>query len=84
MIDYKKIVDALHFYNWACFKYLEVPWFVSHQAMQVTAPPGKRACTSFLGELVASGEQSFIQLWMDNKLKQGKWHCVTPCFRDFM
>lgn len=81
-IDYKKIVDALHFYQWAGYEFLDVPWFVSRQAMEVTAPPGRRYCSSFLGDLVASGEQSFIQMWLDGNLKKGRWHCVTPCFRD--
>ncbi len=50
--------------------------------MEVTASPDRRFCTSFLGDLVASGEQSFIQMWMDGILKKGKWQCATPCFRD--
>jgi len=81
-IDYRKIVDAIHNYQWLGYEYLEVPWFISRQAMQVTAPPDRRFCTSFIGDLVASGEQSFIQMWMDGKLKPGKWQCATPCFRD--
>jgi aspartyl/asparaginyl-tRNA synthetase len=82
MIDYKKIVDAAHFYKWSGFNQLEAPWFISRKAMEVTAPVGRRYCTSFLGDLVASGEQSFIQMWLDNNLKKGKWFCITPCFRD--
>lgn len=81
-IDYKKIVDAIHFYEWAGYGSLDAPWFVSRQAMEVTSPPDRRYCSSFLGDLVASGEQSFIQMWMDGNLKEGKWQCVTPCFRD--
>jgi hypothetical protein len=81
-IDYKKIVDAMHHYTWLGYEELPAPWFASRQAMQVTAPPDRRFCTSFLGDLVASGEQSFIQMWMDGNLEPGKWHCATPCFRD--
>ena len=81
-IDYKKIVDALHHYGWMGHKEIEVPWFVSREAMEVTAPPDRRYCSSFIGDLVASGEQSFIQMWLDGDLKSGKWQCATPCFRD--
>lgn len=81
-IDYRKIAKALDHYSAGGYSFIDVPWFVSRQAMQVTAPPNLRFCTSFLGDLVASGEQSFIQLWMDGKIGKGKWHCVTPCFRD--
>jgi hypothetical protein len=31
--------------------------------------------------LVASGEQSFLQLIAQGELKHGKYVCVTPCFR---
>ena len=81
-IDYKKIVNAIHHYTWLGYEELPSPWFASRQAMQVTAPPDRRFCTSFIGDLVASGEQSFIQMWMDGNLKSGKWQCATPCFRD--
>ncbi len=80
-IDYGKIDDAVHFYG-RHFQFIEVPWFVSRKAMEVTAPPGRRFCSSFLGDMVASGEQSFIQLWVDKKFEKGKFACVTPCFRD--
>jgi hypothetical protein len=81
-IDYRKIVDAIHHYQWCGYELIDVPWFISRQAMEVTAPPGCRYCTSFIGDLVASGEQSFIQMWMDGKFQSGKWQCSTPCFRD--
>ncbi len=81
-INYHRIAKAIDHYSSGGYTFIDVPWFASRQAMQVTAPPNLRFCTSFLGDLVASGEQSFIQLWMDGKMEKGKWHCVTPCFRD--
>lgn len=81
-IDYKKIVMALNYYKRFGYDFLDVPWFVSREAMEVTSPPDRRYCSSFIGDLVASGEQSFIQMWLNGDLKKGKWHCVTPCFRD--
>jgi hypothetical protein len=82
MIDYQKIADAVIFYRSLGYNMVDAPWFVSRQALEVTAPPNKRYCSSFLGDMVASGEQSFIQLWMDDVLKDGLHVCVTPCFRD--
>jgi hypothetical protein len=81
-VDYQKIDRAVRYYEYYGYRRVNAPWFVSRKAMEVTAPPGLRFCSSFLGDLVASGEQSFIQMWMDGNLGVGKWQCVTPCFRD--
>lgn len=82
MIDYIKITHGInHYKNWG-YEPIDAPWFVSRKAMEVTSPPGRRFCSSFIGDLVASGEQSFIEMWMSGKLKPGKWQCTTPCFRD--
>ena len=48
--------------------------------MLVTAPPHARLFDTFAGSLVASGEQSFIEI--RKSLKPGGYLCVTPCFRD--
>lgn len=82
LIDYQKIADAVRHYKGLGYTPLNAPWFVSRKAMEVTAPPGRRFCSSFIGDLVASGEQSFIQMWMDGQLPGSKWQCTTPCFRD--
>ena len=82
MINYKYISEAIDFYVKCRFEYLEVPWFCSLQALDFTKPPEKRTCESFVGHLVGSGEQSFIELWLRGKLPQGRYVCATPCFRD--
>lgn len=80
MIDYEKISAAIAFYESRGYKYIEVPWLVPLDTMLVTRPRGTNLFSTFAGNLVASGEQSFIEI--RKTLKKGKYQCVTPCFRD--
>lgn len=81
MIDYKVIADAVEFYKGKGYRYVEAPWFVTLDSLNVTRPEKSREFSTFSGCLVASGEQSFIE--MRNDLCPGrKYQCVTPCFRD--
>lgn len=82
MIDYHKIADALNYYAQYGYKYIEVPWAVSLDAINITCPAN---CVQYSLEnkyLVASAEQSFLQMILDQKLNLGKYLAVTPCFRD--
>ncbi len=85
MIDYEKIATAVNYYRIRNFIDIEVPWFVSKESMMITAPPEARLFSTFAGELVASGEQSFLHI-RDKLLKSSGfpalYQCVTPCFRD--
>lgn len=81
-IDYKKISDALEFYQNKGFKLKEVPWIVSNKTYNITNPLDYDAFHTSLGEVVASGEQSFLELIRNGELKEGKYICSTPCFRD--
>src|SRR5271170_239683 len=80
MIDYRKIADAVSFYK--DFQYIEVPWSVTSEVMAITLPPGRTLYPFENQYLVASAEQSFLQLIKDKKLNPGKYLAVTPCFRD--
>jgi len=80
MIDYEKIAAAVYHYETKGYKEIEVPWIISLDSMLITRPKGARLFSTFAGELVASGEQSFLEI--RNQLKPGKYQCVTPCFRD--
>lgn len=80
MIDYSKIASAVDWYRQKGYRYIEVPWLVDIDTMLITRPPGARLFSTFAGELVASGEQSFLNI--RHQLKPGKYQCVTPCFRD--
>lgn len=82
MIDYKNIFLAASHYENNGYKLIEVPWMVSETAIDITKPSFCRSYSTFGGELVGSGEQSFLQLMLENKLPPGKYACITPCFRD--
>lgn len=80
MIDYGKIADAITFYK--DFQYIEAPWATSLKALSITMPPGHKLFPLEDRYLVASAEQSFLQMIQDKLLKPGKYLTVTPCFRD--
>lgn len=89
-IDYYKISEAVSHYIARGYKYIEVPWLVSNSADMATKPDcfSSLECSwtkpkyHYTGNLVASGEQSFIQMMIDRQLPPDKYVCVTPCFRD--
>lgn len=81
MIDYAKIAHAVKHYSDLGYEYIDVPWLVDIDSVLITRPPKVRLFSTFMGELVASGEQSFYDMRKD--LQPGKrYQCVTPCFRD--
>ena len=85
MIDYNKIATAVEHYSKLNYKYIEVPWLVSKLSMAITAPPNVRLFSTFAGEMVASGEQSFLEIREELMKADGfpaLFQCVTPCFRD--
>lgn len=88
-INYSLISQAIDFYIEYDYKYIEVPWLVSLDAIQSTFV-GDAAQFSYkdnnyktnISYPVASAEQSFVQMLLDNKLAEdGKYVAVTPCFR---
>jgi hypothetical protein len=82
-IDYRKLADAVEYYTGIGYAYLDVSWLVSAEANGATAPPQARRFETHMGELVGSGEQSLIDLWIEGHLTEpGKYVCCTPCFRD--
>jgi hypothetical protein len=80
VIDYQKIADAITYYKKLNYQYIEVPWFVSKNSIDITKPPSAKYFNTFAGQLVGSGEQSFLEI--RRTLKKGFYQCVTPCFRD--
>jgi len=81
MIDYRKIADAVDYYTGLGYKYIEVPWLVKKKTTQITKPEWCRNFETYLGCLVASGEQSLLEM-RDTLKPDSKYICVTPCFRD--
>lgn len=80
-INWKLISSAIDFYQSRGFTYLEVPWIVAPTSTDVTTPPGKRALSTDIGNLVGSAEQSFIELMRTENLT-GCYVAASPCFRD--
>jgi hypothetical protein len=80
-IDYRKLAAGLDHYQSLGYEYTEAPWVVDREVSNATLPLGRFATSVSYGDLVGSGEQSFIEL-----LRRGvgiqKACCVTPCFRD--
>lgn len=86
MIDYNNIHKSIEYYSKNGFQRIESPWTVSEYISNITKPKDR---TNFTLEhnkkvLVASGEQSFLYLYLKNFLPKGKFQTVTPCFRDEM
>lgn len=79
-MDYRKLATALDHYEARGYEYLEMPWVVSNETVATTLPQGREATSVQYGDLVGSGEQSFIEM-----LRRGetilKACCITPCFR---
>lgn len=81
-IDHERIASARQYYESLGFKYKEVPWVVSPEAMNITCPVSVPKYSE--PRLVASGEQSFLELALHvGGLAWGKWCCATPCYRPF-
>ncbi len=79
-IDYSKLSEALMYYESVGYEYIEAPWVVEPASVAVTLPAGSTATSVSYGDLVGSGEQSFIELMRRGRAIH-KACCVTPCFR---
>lgn len=81
-IDYAVIADALKFYESKGYERIEVPWSAPKDVIEATAPDKANLYPYKDEYLVASGEQSFMQMLKEDRLKENKkYMCVTPCFR---
>lgn len=87
-MNYENIAKALEYYQARGYVYVQdAPWVVSKEAYYATKPEGvpntefvESVSRKDLKYFVASGEQSFLQMLLDEQpLKQAI--CVTPCFR---
>lgn len=83
-VDLKLITDAAFWWSSRGFRETAVPAMVCKEVMDHTSPPGAidlrlegfdRDC------VVASAEQSFLQLELDGELSYGDWMALTPCYR---
>lgn len=83
MIDYYLLHLSTVYYEANGFRRIESPWAVSAGVDEITKPA---SATPFelkhnKKRLVASGEQSFLYLYLKNFLPKGQFQTITPCFR---
>lgn len=83
MINYGIIAKSIEFYESRGYLRIESPWMVSEYVDNLTKPDG---VISFQLKhnnkcLVASGEQSFLYLYLKEFLPKGQFQTTTPCFR---
>lgn len=84
MIDYARLDRSLIYYEKNGFKRIESPWTVTNAVSAITKPPGGKDW-EIVGKdkvLVASGEQSFLYLYLKGFLPKGRYQTITPCFRE--
>lgn len=84
MIDYGRLDRSLAFYKERGFKRIEAPWTVTKAVSLITKPSDKKdwEITDKQKVLVASGEQSFLYLYLKSFIPPGQYQTITPCFRD--
>jgi len=83
MIDYKLLDDSLKHYEDKGFKRIEAPWTVSEYVDNITKPEDRVSFQLRHNDkcLVASGEQSFLYLYLKEFLPKGQFQTITPCYR---
>jgi seryl-tRNA synthetase len=84
MIDYKLLNDSIIYYENKGFSRIETPWLVTEAVDSITRP---KDIEPFIVQakkknLIASGEQAFLYLYLKEYLPKGKFQTVTPCFRN--
>lgn len=84
MINYNILNTAINYYSQEGFKRIETPWTVSEYVDRITKPEGRVSMQLKHNNkcLVASGEQSFLYLYLKDFIPKGKFQTTTPCFRD--
>lgn len=85
-MDYGLIAKAAEFYGERYAYVPDAPWSVDREAYYATKPPDAGPDITLCVEgqptryMVASGEQSFIQMMIDGRFIK-RAYCITPCFR---
>lgn len=79
------LFEASHFWEMKGFEKTTVPLYVDEDVMEKTCPPdvrdGRIKHTDGKS-VVASAEQSFLQMDKEGELPIGKLQALTPCYRD--
>lgn len=84
MIDYKLLEYSIKHYENKGFKRIEVPWLVTEAVDSITRPKdvAPYVVESKKKNLIASGEQGFLYLYLKEYLPKGSFQTITPCFRN--
>lgn len=85
MINYKLLdFSRKYYHDNGNFLPIEAPWTVTKSVANITAPKDAKHWTIEEKNkvLVASGEQSFLYLYLKGFLPKGRFQTITPCFRD--
>ncbi len=84
MIDYSILAKSIDFYESRGFKRIESPWTVTQPVSEITKPKEAKDFKLIHEDnkvMVASGEQSFLYLYLKGFLPLGQFQTVTPCMR---
>lgn len=83
MINYKILDESVTYYAGKGFQRIEAPWTVSEYVDCLTKPKDKISFQLKHNDkcLVASGEQSFLYLYLKEFLTLGQFQTITPCYR---
>ena len=81
-INWQRLLTAIHYYNAMSYKTIDLDWTMNVSTSNITKPFGRKDFFINDRALVASGEQSFIEMMINNELKPGLYSGITPCFRD--
>ena len=84
MIDYNLINKSINFYATRGFQRIETPWLVTEAVDSITRPKNVEPyiVEAKKKNLIASGEQGFLYLYLKEYLPKGKFQTTTPCFRN--
>lgn len=97
MVNYQLLQDSIKYYEFNGYTRIETPWIVDAAVDRITKPEESPSLVvhpydglgwhdekmaPYRGCLVASGEQSFLQLYLQGNLPKGQFQTTTPCFRD--
>jgi hypothetical protein len=84
MINYKLLNKSIEYYRSVGFSRIETPWLVTEATDKITRP---KDATPYIvsnknKNLIASGEQGFLYLYLKEYLPKGRFQTTTPCFRN--
>lgn len=84
MINFERLHQSQKTYSLLGYARIESPWTVTKAISNITRPEGAKdmEIVDKNKVLVASGEQSFLYLYLKGYLPLGKYQTTTPCFRD--